>query len=788
MPFRLRSAQSYALPIALGAALLSAAVWKYESDVADARTRLREEQQGNLLRVARDASGSVRQIYQGLRTISRLPGVRALRRDASEIQADSLLSIQEIYNNLASTVSISEVYIVPLEMDPDSIDPRTGKPWAPTITFDELIIGRTAKGRSGPDPGMPTGRPAPHGAEPSHAHSGNGEVEEIEIHEYRLMREQLAWFRGQAPHERDVRGLEVPARSGPEVVTCDNSRFHPEAPDDRDRKGFVYSVPFFDESGELRGCVSGVVLSHVIREILPGPEYLLRNHEFGVSLRRNGQSPWAEDSRDALGPASRERMAYEGVVSLEIPDAAAWHLWLGVTESVFIQSPAVIAARSMATANVCGAILVTLLTFARAVSGAQHRRRIDALHRRRYQRMAERRDLLRAAARAAEAASEAKSAFLATMSHEIRTPLNGILGMTSALLARPLPKADRSLAEQVRASSEALLTLLNDVLDFSKIEAGKLEMIASDFDPRVLFEEATRIFEYQAQSKQLKLECEVDPALPMLVGDAGRIRQVLLNLVGNAVKFTEHGGVIVRATKAGESGGFVILAVEVVDTGIGISEENLGQLFQEFKQVDSSSTRRYGGTGLGLTISKRLAELMGGTIEAESELGSGSKFSFTAKLKRSSKLREAKTPAPAAPAQNAQYPGVTVLVAEDNPVNQQVISLLLESHGIEAHVVPDGRAAVEALQCMTPHLVLMDCSMPKMDGYAATRAIRAAEPPEQHVLIVALTAHTGEDSRRLCHEAGMDDFLEKPIRMDALAELLRRYLRAGVAVASRSSM
>ncbi|MBL8695869.1 MAG: response regulator [Planctomycetes bacterium] len=779
MPFRFRGAQSYALPIALGAALLSGTVWKYESDVADARARLREVQQGSLLRVARDATGAVRQIYQGLRTLSRLPGVRALRHDASELQADSLSSIQEIYNNLASTVSISEVHIVPLEMDPDCVDPTTGKPWTPILTFDEPMVGRAAKGRSGSAPDASTGRPAPPGTEPARDGAGGREDEAIEILEYRLMREQLAWFREQVPHEREVRGFEVPARSGPEVVSCNNSRHHSDSPEDRDRRVILYSVPFFDESGELRGCVCGVVFSHVIREILPGPEYLLRNHEFGVSLGRSGQSPWTEDSRDTLGPASRERMAYEGVVALEIPDAAAWHLWLGVTESSFIQSPAVTAARSTATANVCGAILVTLLTFARVVAGSQHRRRIDALHRRRYQRMAERRDLLRAAARAAEAASEAKSAFLATMSHEIRTPLNGILGMTSALLARPLPMEHRSLAEQVRASSEALLTLLNDVLDFSKIEAGKLEMIASDFDPRTLFEEATRIFEYQARSKQLKLECEVDPALPMLVGDAGRIRQVLLNLVGNAVKFTEHGGVIVRAMKAGESGGFVTVSVEVADTGIGISKENLGQLFQEFKQVDSSSTRRYGGTGLGLTISRRLAELMGGTIETESELGSGSKFTFTAKLKRSSRPREMKTPASAAPAQNAQYPGITVLVAEDNPVNQQVISLLLESHGIEAHVVPDGRAAVEALQCMTPDLVLMDCSMPRMDGYAATRAIREAERPGRRVPIVALTAHAGEDSRRLCREAGMDDYLEKPIRMNALAELLRRFLSAG---------
>jgi CheY-like chemotaxis protein/two-component sensor histidine kinase len=360
---------------------------------------------------------------------------------------------------------------------------------------------------------------------------------------------------------------------------------------------------------------------------------------------------------------------------------------------------------------------------------------------------------------AAKRANEAKSTFLATMSHEIRTPLNGVLGMVQAMSADPLPAEQRGRLEIIRQSGQALLTILNDVLDFSKIEAGMLEVEEIEFDLGEVVAGVHATFGAIAGQKKLSFVQDIDAARGLYRGDPARIRQILNNLVSNALKFTETGELRVTAKPvAGD------LELRVSDTGVGIPADKLGSLFTSFTQVDASTSRRFGGTGLGLAICWRLVDLLGGAIRVESEFGRGSVFIVTLPLMRVAEARIAASTSSEEDLDLKTLPA-RVLAAEDNKVNQLVLKALLQQVGVEPVVVDNGALAVEAWETSAWDAILMDVQMPVMDGWAATAAIRGREAAtgRPRTPIIALTADTMSHQIAKCLAAGMDGHVAKPI-------------------------
>jgi signal transduction histidine kinase/ActR/RegA family two-component response regulator len=505
---------------------------------------------------------------------------------------------------------------------------------------------------------------------------------------------------------------------------------------------------------------------------------------------------------DAFAWAGMMRVAFHtaaGFLVLGIGVAAvAWDItprglrepaWVPIGAAIFLATFRVGLLQAIAAKNHARMDLLSSLTLLGAFSGAVifgvfvhlalkahfQREALRIVNRKLEQEMLER----RRAEESAHAANRAKSEFLANMSHEIRTPMTGVLGMIDLVLSTPLSGEQAEYLGMAKSSADSLLSLLNDILDLSKIEAKKLDLTPVAFSISECLRGAVRMFDVPAKTKGLELITRIDSdVVDAAVGDPLRLRQVLVNLLGNALKFTDRGSVSVNASIEKPSAGELILHVAVTDTGIGIPAGMQQLIFHPFRQADGSPTRRYCGTGLGLTISARLVELMGGQIGVESEVGKGSTFFFTARLAPA--RAQANISVEVHALASALHP-LRILLAEDNAVNQKLASELLKREGHSIVVVGDGHQAVAAVRNQPFDLVLMDVQMPAMDGLEATAGIRTAEKETgTHLPIIAMTASAMQGDQEKCLEAGMDDYLTKPIDIASLRAMLAKFASAGM--------
>jgi signal transduction histidine kinase len=728
-------------------------------------------------RVAGRIEVYVDQIYRGLRTIARLPGIRTIDRHGTNF-GDARIGAQEIYNNLAETVRVSEVYVLPIDFDPDAVDPVTGKLQEPIVTFDELIVGRTAEVARDVD---------------VEAKKSAAKVEEIEIYEYRLMQRQIKEFVSKYPIESSFSGLSYPALLGPEVITCDNTNFSETMPNDEDRKGLVYSVPFYRPDGRLAGIISAVVLTLTIRDQLPPGAYQISNavHEVSIANGADQGTPTLSSLR------SGGSTAYSDIHELSLRDiTGAWKLRNGFTEADFWRHPDVVASKDRAflrhAANAIAFVAMSGLLALFLIRQSDTDRRNTILE----GRIVERTRDLETARKEADNANLAKSRFLATMSHEIRTPMSAMLGTVEHLSRGELNVQQQRHLSVINESGQALLGLINEILDWSAVEAGRVSLSPEPYNIRLLIDDCVRLFEIKLREKGVALTVDVEAPVPECIWvDRGRFRQVLVNILANAAKFTERGEISVCAMVAtDQNSGVEKLRIEVADTGPGVGNDVVATIFELPSGTTRKAVSRDAGAGLGLVISRELVEIMGGRIglSNRTDIATGASFFFELPLRaaqagsRAVPIHLDGVAASASPlADFPELAGCRVLLVEDNPALAALTEDVLRNVGCHVDIVGDGEVAIstvlstlEADGASRFDIILMDCRLPGVDGITAAAAIRKIEGrhASPKLPIIALTANAFDWDRDACIAAGMTDFLSKPFTGPQLIDVLIRAL------------
>ena len=889
----------YLLIILLGLLLIASIFIKYRIDINSLQQDFKKTAHAESVIVARSIEHKMNMIYQGLRTIARLPGVRITNRNEKHLYSNTQQVIQEIYNNLYTNVSLSEIYLTSLGFDPDRIDPKTGKPEKPMIDFDELIIDRYKKKNRSDLPA--------------------DELEKIEIHEYRLMKRQLDWFSENTPTESNIKGLRYPAISSEEVITDDNTYFSPSNPNDKDRSGIIYSLPSYDLSGNLTAMVSGVFLTNVLRNLIPNNFSVLSNNNNGYHITPRGKGPWETSSSWYLSSQANPDLIHSEIIELQIPDSRGkWHLWVGTPDEIFWSRPQVkYANRFIAMAFIATVFLIATLFFIAATQIRQrqliekqnqqlgneiaHRTseleeseakyqaiithaadsiitishdgiiktlnsaaesvfgftedeilgsNIDTLipdlinengeliinkytssesdpqnnkdelvgkhksesrfpieanfsevtldndsyyiaivrditvRKQIEQRIIEAKD-------SAVSSSRTKSEFLANMSHELRTPLNAIIGYSEILQEEMHAQKHNEHINDVKKIMESgkhLLALINNILDLSKIESGKMQLYYEDIDAKDAITEITSTIKPLIKHNSNELIVNVSDDLGLIQIDITRFRQILFNLLSNASKFTENGTITLTIVKCClDNKDHIKIIVE--DTGIGIEDSQISNIFQDFSQGDNSTTRKFGGTGLGLAITQRFCKLMKGSITAKSIPGEGS--TFTVILPIDEKLSEPETfeHATHEPAADTDPELVRmiqrhigeerrkdisrVLVVDDDPTVHDMMRRMLSKEGFKVYNAHNGEEAIQLASALIPDLITLDIMMPSMDGWSVLRNLKAT-PALANIPVIMLSML---DEKSMGEALGAVDFVTKPIEKNKIISQIKKHVR-----------
>jgi signal transduction histidine kinase/CheY-like chemotaxis protein/HPt (histidine-containing phosphotransfer) domain-containing protein len=728
--------------------------------------------------VVKEVSEKITLIYQGIRTISFLPGIKHLTKENRSLNNDADSSIHQIYNNLVTNIDVSEVYITSVDFDPDKIDPFTKEKEKPLLTYED------------------------------HAHDveykGN-DIEEVETEEYSLIKQQIAYLKINHNNGAAIDHLQTPLVAGPPIITCDNEDYA-KTLDNKDRLGIVFSVPFYNDKGALAGVVSAIIRQNVLAAMLPNANYALLNPNYNLIIEKSNHGQ-THESRQAVAAARPDSgLIFSTVLPMTINDKTnQWLLWIGYPNADYINSDS---HKAIIKFRAIGLTLTLLLMIATAFVWRAQQRAYNAIAQSNMQleekitdrtkRIEEHAKGLRIAnikmqaltlelqdsLSAAEMANHAKSNFLANMSHELRTPMNGVLGMAYLLSQTKLTGEQNEMVVTIENSAESLLVLLNDILDFSKIEAGALTLERIAFDPKEIISNALTLLSTQANKKNIELIFECGNELPAFIwGDPARLRQVITNLMGNALKFT-HVGYVKLQVDIIDKDRETCLRVAIEDTGVGIPKEKQSDIFKKFTQADESTNRKYGGTGLGLSISKQLVELMNGEIGVISTEKRGSVFWFEIPLHIATKQDLDKQHVADANTNSVignQRPisEARVLLVEDYSVNAIFAEKLLKKLGIQfIDLALNGHEAVDSYMSNPYDLILMDCQMPELDGYQATVKIRNMEVVSgRHIPIIAMTANAMVGDREKCLKAGMDDYVSKPIRIQHLVNALSKWFK-----------